>query len=216
MKLQASPIIFPNIGAYLTDVPEDVLSVVRSEVEEIKKDFSLGVKHNQMLAGHLKHEYQLTKCVSVLEGFVLQVVGQYEKEFSYLPSVSILDRDLPLKIIGCWVNFQTKFEFNPPHIHSGVFSFVLWLDIPYTMEQERTVFSEMKDKEKVNGQFIFEYTNSLGQISSFSIDADKSFNGKLCLFPSRMRHFVPPFYTSDNQRISVSGNIKLLVEKYDN
>lgn len=212
VNIKSEQIVFPNFGAYLAEVPENILFLVRKEVEEIKANFALATKHNQMLAGHLKHEYQLTKCVSALEDFVLFAANNYEKQFSYLPTINILDCDLPLKLTACWVNFQSKFEFNPPHTHSGVFSFVLWLDVPYTLEEEKVVFQDIKDSDKINGQFAFEYIDSLGQIRSFKIEADKNFNGKLCLFPSKMRHFVTPFFTSDSYRVSVSGNLKLLVE----
>ena len=46
-----------------------------------------------------------------------------------------------------------------------------------------------------------------------AIDVDKSFEGKMLMFPAKLQHLVYPFYTSDKERITVSGNIKFYVEK---
>jgi hypothetical protein len=36
---------------------------------------------------------------------------------------------------------------------------------------------------------------------------DKEWEGKIALFPAKLNHLVYPFYTSDEPRISISGNI---------
>ena len=41
---------------------------------------------------------------------------------------------------------------------------------------------------------------------------DKSFEGQMLMFPAPLQHIVYPFYTSDESRITVSGNIKLWVD----
>jgi inosine/xanthosine triphosphate pyrophosphatase family protein len=41
------------------------------------------------------------------------------------------------------------------------------------------------------------------------IENDKTFEGKIAFFPSKLSHCVYPFYSSDDVRISISGNIKL-------
>lgn len=57
--------------------------------------------------------------------------------------------------------------------------------------------------------FQFTYTDTLGQINQELIPVDKTYDGVLCIFPSKLNHQVYPFYTSDEYRISVSGNICL-------
>ena len=37
----------------------------------------------------------------------------------------------------------------------------------------------------------------------------KKAEGKLCLFPSQLKHSVNPFYNCDEPRISVAGNVSL-------
>jgi hypothetical protein len=41
------------------------------------------------------------------------------------------------------------------------------------------------------------------------LPVDKTFEGKIAFFPSKLSHCVYPFYSSDGIRISISGNIKL-------
>jgi hypothetical protein len=43
-----------------------------------------------------------------------------------------------------------------------------------------------------------------------TIDVDKSFEGKMLMFPNSAYHTVYPFYTSDDYRITVSGNLDIV------
>ena len=49
-------------------------------------------------------------------------------------------------------------------------------------------------------------------VKATQIDVDKSFEGKGFMFPSKQSHMVYPFYTSNEYRITVSGNIRLKVK----
>ena len=57
------------------------------------------------------------------------------------------------------------------------------------------------------GYFSFSYTNIFGEISNCDIAVDKKDEGRILFFPSKMVHQVFPFYTSDEYRITVSGNV---------
>jgi hypothetical protein len=124
---------------------------------------------------------------------------------------NILSRNVDYYVDKAWVNFQEKHEFNPTHHHSGIYSFVIWIQIPYLSEDENKVFADIPEERKSNGRFTFTYMSPLGVIETKKIDADKTFEGKGLLFPSMMNHSVYPFYTSDKYRISVAGNIKYKV-----
>ena len=41
-----------------------------------------------------------------------------------------------LEVLSTWINRQKKNEFNPPHIHDGDLSFVLYTEIPEELEKE--------------------------------------------------------------------------------
>ena len=58
---------------------------------------------------------------------------------------------------------------------------------------------------------LYKLTHMIGEINNEIIHADKSYEGKICLFPSKLRHSVSPFFSSDDYRISVSGNVMIEV-----
>jgi hypothetical protein len=103
-------------------------------------------------------------------------------------------------------------EFNPPHDHSGVFSFVIWLQIPYTLEEEYKNGPGAMSNEPINGEFSFTYPDITGRTQIARMGADRTKEGYLCLFPHMLFHSVAPFYTTDQTRISVSGNLKFKVD----
>jgi len=103
-----------------------------------------------------------------------------------------------------WVNFQRKYEFNPLHDHSGLFSFVIWMKIPYDLDDERNLdFVKNANTQSSVGNFTF--VSNL--MESFTVEMDKEVEGSCVFFPSYLHHMVYPFYTSDEERITISGNI---------
>jgi len=114
------------------------------------------------------------------------------------------------RLNGLWVNFQKKGEFQPVHFHDGMFSFVIWMDIPYHWKDEAklNLTRPSVDLMSPTGNFSFLYSNGSDRsISSHTIEMSPEMNGYCCFFPSDLSHMVYPFYTSDKERISISGNI---------
>jgi hypothetical protein len=111
-----------------------------------------------------------------------------------------------------WVNFQKKYEFNPNHNHAGIMSFVLWLEIPYNTENEMVNGAGKNSNVNLSSAFQFSYTDILGNIKNFSMVIDKTYEGKILIFPNKLVHCVYPFFTSDNYRVSVAGNFHLNVK----
>ena len=63
------------------------------------------------------------------------------------------------------------------------------------------------------GCFQFNYQNILGDCQTWQYELDKTWEGHMLLFPSKLQHAVYPFYTSDEDRITVAGNIILNTSK---
>jgi hypothetical protein len=82
-----------------------------------------------------------------------------------------------------------------------VLSYSAWINIPYDKEDEHTHGKEFA------GCFHFSHQTITGHWSSHEMFIDKSYEGKLMIFPSGLPHCVYPFYSSDDYRISLSGNI---------
>ena len=91
-------------------------------------------------------------------------------------------------------------EFNPPHNHSGDFSFVLYLQVPEELKKEDDAF---KGQGSGPGTISFMYGEDQANIrTGYGIVPATN---ELWIFPATLKHTVPPF-RSDVERISVSGN----------
>ena len=114
------------------------------------------------------------------------------------------------KLAVIWVNYQKKHEFNPIHNHGGVYSFVIWLKIPYDYE-DQCKLPQFKGTKKIDlkpGCFEFRYVDMLGYPASKIYFLNKEeHDGKMVLFPAMLNHQVYPFYNIDEERVSMSGNI---------
>lgn len=204
---------FPNLGFVGCDLSEEDLRPIKDEVAEISDSFQTVPEFNYALVGHIQKEYKLNKSHKHLEILALKLAYAWKKAHHSNDGRSerrANDMNIDnLYLRASWVNFQKKHEYNPLHRHDGEFVFVIWLDIPYTMEDESKIFPKVRDKSDSNGHFVFRYTDVLGRISPWSIPTDKNYINKMILFPSELMHEVHPFYTSDGYRISVSGNLHL-------
>ena len=112
-----------------------------------------------------------------------------------------------------WVNYQKEGEFNPPHDHNGVYSFVIWMKIPTKhFDQNKNPIS-LKSNTHLISAFQFQYTNILGQIRPYVYEMNPEMEGTMLFFPAKLAHQVFPFYNCDEDRISISGNISLNTTK---
>lgn len=196
---------FLNIGYVISDVDPFVLNVLKSRADKIRSNFETEVNYNKNLAGNIKKEYDLNDLIPQCEPFILDVCKFYKNSYpAYKPQL-VTQSKIVLKDL--WINFQKKYEFNPVHNHTGLFSFVIWLDIPYSIKDELDKGPGKESNNNLAGHFEFSIRNTLGEHTTLPIPADKSYNGKICVFPSAMPHSVYPFYTSDDYRITVSGNV---------
>jgi len=202
---------FPNVGVLSAVFSDEELAPLKEEILEIQNNFSQGEKHNSHLAGNIRKEFVLTKSKDHVNKLLEPFLLQYEESFGHIGSVSVSNNDQLLGLDRMWVNFQEKHEFNPVHNHTGVISFVIWIDIPYNISDEKTQSPGAESNRPIAGHFTFYYTNSLGKICQQHIPADSSMNNYFLLFPAELNHSVSPFYTSDKHRISVSGNYSFQV-----
>ena len=194
--------VLPNQGYLLINVPDALMFILNQERQKIQSDFNKGNKYNTRLAGQLEKEYEIVDSKKSIEDFV-QIAAK-----EYCISNKIKHESNNFQLESVWINFQKKYEFNPNHTHTGLFSFVIWLDIPYNIEDEFNQSHSKNSNFPSTGCFEFTYTNILGKIIQEILLIDKSYNGKMIIFPANLTHAVYPFYTSDEYRVSISGNLR--------
>lgn len=207
---------FPNVGVLTAVFTDNELAPVREEILEIQNNFQQAKKNNHQLVGNIKKEFVLSKSKEYVNTLLEPYIWEFNKEFGYPSSVSVLNKDCLLALDSLWVNFQEKHEFNPTHSHSGILSFVIWIDIPYDIENEILYAPGSESRNPLAGHFTFHYTNSLGKICHQDVKAGNNMENHFFLFPAELNHSVAPFYTSDKYRISVSGNFKFQIPEKNN
>ena len=191
----------PNLGILRGDLPEEVYNVFMEEVEDIQKngsDFST----NETLAGLIEEEYKIEKSIPTFIPYLECMVNNYQQEWNYFAEDSSFD------LQDIWVNFQKKNEMNTLHRHDGDLSFVIWLKVPFKISDEHNMKNVIRSRARESGaSFSFAYTDILGSVSTMVLPVDNEWEGKIVLFPATLSHIVYPFQTSDDYRISVSGNL---------
>jgi len=172
--------------------------------------------YNPRLAGNLKYgnsyhykDSYLNKVEPYLKSYVERFFnGLYEQWGSDYPGVNNLlslhrgRQDIKkgnLVLDSLWINFQQKHDFNPPHHHNGVLSFVVFCKVPKEIFKDQVNCNHQQSGHIVfqNGEKI---TNLMGTEFPCIPTEDLMF-----IFPNELKHYVPGYWV-DAERISVSGN----------
>jgi hypothetical protein len=209
-----------NIGIVRSAASPELLAIVGAEVSKIQSDFSKAVAKNKTLAGNILHEYELFDSCPALEMKTREMAMMHQEAYgeNYTTGLNAHTNIFEgtkkpnLKLNSAWVNFQQQGEFNPLHNHTGLYSFVLWYKIPYYINIEEMAGPGRKSKNQLSGKFQFHYTNILGNITGTALPIDNKWEGQILLFPSLLSHSVYPFYSSNDYRISIAGNLFLVME----
>ena len=172
---------------------------------------------NQELVGNISQSLLLDDLDSFFYKSVCVPLVQYYRKNNYdgIDPVSqnvLLGPEARLILNSFWVNYQYKTEFNPYHDHSGVYSFAIWLKIPYSWNDQKNLpqFKYLNDKDVRAGVFEFEYNDSLGGIRNYTYRLSPDYEGLMLFFPAKLRHCVYPFFDTNEPRISIAGNLSFL------
>jgi len=214
-------VAFNNTNGYvISKIPEHIRAIVDKRVTEAYNESDERDSLHNILAGNIEKQYPLP-IDDELEHYLAEIGKYYLSKFpDFLKQIIMWDGlaidksinpDNDLEIFALWVNYMKKTEYNPIHHHAGLFSFVIWHKIPFDFKTE-ILNSPSKRFDTANSagcfEFIYPSFNHVG-MEHHEIRADKKYEGVICLFPSYLNHVVWPFYSSDEYRISLSGNIKL-------
>jgi hypothetical protein len=186
---------FYNFGYTKNRLPGDLY---QSLLEEC-----LNARNNERMVSGLSNpgvpdHFLIEKNRNNLIKFIDQTAKDYETRYPGVGNVShVLDRPAPYVHGDIWVNLQKKNEFIPNHDHDGILSYTIWMKLPQT------------DGNRYEGSFEFTYLDVLGNVRNHLIQLTKNDEGSIIMFPATLQHCVYPFYSGDDVRISVSGNILL-------
>jgi len=184
------------------DIPDDIYNDLMKCIED------KSIQSNSDLAGNIKEEYSLNKYIPKFENFLISQMKDSPYLSKYINDYHVLTNPLPLCLANFWVNFQKKHEFNPLHKHTGLLSFVLFMKIPFLIEEERKLGPGALSNENIPACLSFVFPSAEGGIETIKLEVDRKWEKKGVMFRADLNHVVNPFF-SDGTRITISGNILL-------
>ena len=162
------------------------------------RDQLAGILEKESAYPHDDKEFFAREIEPCMTDFMRAFDTYYQQELLAAP------QSRSFELMDLWINYMHCGDFNPPHIHFGDFSFVIYLQVP---EQIREEFENHKNVTgNRNGPGCIEFLCGMN-VSWFS---NKAYFfpevGDIFIFPADLYHTVAPF-KSDVVRISVSGNL---------
>ena len=194
------------------DMPSLLYNTLPNVIIDELKNAKKIRKYNSELAGCLENENLLSIENSPLfKKHILEIAYYFletcKQNFVIKELYSALRSAPKLNLNELWINEQKSGEYNPLHIHGGLFSFVVYLQIPYTMSEQTKIDKNLNSEKVLNGatQFFDPYNHF-----DRKIIVDKSSEGLMVLFPAWVLHTVYPYKGKyKNPRVTISGNINL-------
>jgi hypothetical protein len=203
--MDISSIPLENPGIVITDIPESIYANLKDsiafQIQNKNKFAALKIAMHPTVMG-IEESLQFSvpiDCKMYLEDFAKKFYEHYNMRHAGNFSLQ-----------GTWLNLQKKHEFRPYHIHvQADLSFVIYYQVPYFIEDEDNHPNHKGADIHRNGRIEFLWYDLIGKPQYYAVPADKKFEGKMLIFPSLLYHMVYPFYTSDEYRITLAGNIKV-------
>lgn len=191
------PFLF-NPGILTGKLPNHLLKKIKKVVNDpsAKKQ----KKMSRDLVASIRNEYETPKIPELIE-YVDTMYQAWVETFN--------TQNFDYDIGPIWTNYMKKGEFNPNHNHPETLAvFVIWVTIPFDVNKEMTYNGyDNSNYPPKNSAFEFTYSTLDGRMISAPIFTDKTMEGTISMFPGTLMHCVYPFFTSDEERISIAGNI---------
>ncbi len=191
---------FPNLGYVRSSVEESQIKQLRAWIDGID-DSTTTINHSHV--GVIEREYEITHqpAKDELSNILGPMCQKYCEDMHY----TVEPR--PMGLTTAWCNLQQSGEYFAAHTHNGVFSFALWLEVPFTQQDEREWREARGKSGRETASFQFHYTDALGRITPNVLEVDRSWEREIVVFPGEMMHSVTPYYSTDARRVVVSGNV---------
>ena len=227
MYANEKPLLLPfGPPVYLDKMEEKYITELDDKIEELggKLEFDA----SGLLAGRIRKQTNLAGQISPeLEESIIQHHMRYYRMTQEVPAMEGMPMfdSLSMQLTAIWSNIQEAREYNPPHSHTGHFSFVIYC----RNDLEKYSLDQLQDNE---------YDKPHRQKGTESVDTPEAQNmplaglielqygepnwmnwtqfrhvpsrGDILIFPNWLRHTVYAHYEENHVRISVAGNVILV------
>ena len=178
----------------------------KDEINEAAKTSTREANHRLVGCIDRQVEYKLSEDArSELVDYVLEYVDMlYNQGLSKFDSLSFKREKGSISMDTPWVNVQKKGEWNPPHMHDGKFSCIVYTKIPKILRDEWK-HPTQRGKLSTAGKIAFLYGEFM-ELNQSNFGPLQPQEKEIYIFPSWLTHMVYPF-NGDCERISCSTNI---------
>ena len=215
------PVLFPfGPPVYLDKMAEPFVAELDALIEKLG-----GVPEfdaSGQLAGRIKKQTHLTKHISNdVEECIINHCNRFYNHIN--PEIKS-----QMQIQSIWSNIQEAREYNPPHSHSGDFSFVIYCrnDLEkYSVERlQSNEYDKVHTDKEQNTQMqnfplagLIELQYGEPAWLNWTQFRHVPSRGDIIIFPNWLRHTVYAHYEANHVRVSVAGNVNILnVQTEDN
>ena len=182
--------------------------------EMLRRGLTSKVSHEQQLAGIIEQKEQFGQYrysdqdIKFFAENMVEVLSDYRSTQNEMFGQSDDVNDVPqYRLNSLWINIMGPGDFNPPHVHDGDLSFVLYLKVPKELKEENEKYIGKSDGP---GNIWLQFGEDLTwAASSKAIFPEENM---MLVFSARLRHVVYP-YKSNVERISISGNFDVMNKK---
>lgn len=186
---------------FSTEVSKKVVGVLSEEITYATQDAK------KTLAGVLGKQIAYTTDSRNRIGHLL--APYFHAYLQFLAMYRGKDVETPnLSLEQLWCSYQYPGDYNPPHQHSGRFSFVIYLHMDNALVAEN---NDYQGTDVGPGGITFSY----GEGFKDNITQQQFFPKpyQMFIFPSWLTHFAAPYRHPNIVRTSVSGNVYESVDR---
>lgn len=198
---------------YQTEITDQERELLLSQGAECEQDYQAKLAGNMYKGGSFSY---LPQHIDHWEPILMERVHMFMAGMKYAfgkdyNTQKLLEYNRPtredrnnrevgkLKLESLWINYQREGDYNPPHIHSGALSMVIYLDVPDKIFQKQAPSNTAHA-----GDIVFYYGERISDYQNAEWPT-RPYNNLMFIFPAGLRHAVPPFFETAC-RVSVSGN----------
>ena len=191
-------------------LPTQLFDELKLRISQVDRT-NAQLKWNMHLAGNIRDEYVLDPNFPELYKFIDNFIFEKKdlRDYVQRQKIKAVQKETPvaLYLANLWVNFMKKHEFNPVHKHFGVFSFVIFVQVPFVFQDQAEIGPGKESNSNSVGGLDFIHMGLDNEVHSTTKLVDKTYEGTGYIFPANLCHTVYPFYEIDEERITVSGNL---------
>lgn len=203
--MNITKIDLPNPGVLQAELDKDQVNNLWKIIHESSPD-SASWDGNTLLDIDLhSKQWSMTDDGTFQTNVLMPMVEEYFRQFD-VPFSHKTSNYHGLVLNRLWTRASTEGDYQSLHDHQGVFTFVVWMKIPFDGEEEGVVQGGFRPYAS---DFGLVYMDTCGRLSKQNWTLNSEMEGTILLFPSDINHIVYPHFTTKEYRISVAGDISL-------